>query len=79
MTVAQHQDLLQMLIYRLERVPVDSHLAHVASGVRGTLLKTLDRIEKGNTISDDKIEEAITSGYQILERAARDTNATPKT
>ena len=39
--------LAWQLAYRLERLSVDSHWAHLASGLRGSLLKRIELFEEG--------------------------------
>ncbi len=65
-------ELLQLLLARLERVAVDSHWAHRASGIRGGLIRSLEEIEAGKLVDEQQIHEMIRRGFQILERAARE-------
>ena len=72
----------RLLVYRLERISADSIWARRASGLRGNLLKWIERydqlqIEKDESLcwSDQEIEKfsfIIKSGYKILENAARE-------
>ncbi len=64
--------VLQMLLARLERVSVDSYWAHRASGVRGSLLRTLEMLEAGEGVSPAAMQTAIEQAFRILERAARE-------
>jgi hypothetical protein len=64
--------LIKLLLARLERVSVDSYWAHRASGVRGALLKALERIEAGQTIDGVTLKRLTDKGFQILERAAKE-------
>lgn len=64
--------LIRLLLYRLERVSVDSYWAHRASGIRGSLLKNLEELEKGSFIGQTQIDELISASFQILNRAARE-------
>ena len=41
---------------RLERVSVDSYWAHRASGVRGGLLKALEKVEAGQSVDEFSVE-----------------------
>ncbi len=64
--------MLQMLLARLERVSVDSYWAHRASGVRGSLLRTLEMLEAGQAVSPASMQTAVEQAFRILERAARE-------
>ncbi len=64
--------LLQMLLARLERVSVDSYWAHRASGVRGSLLRALERLEADQSVSPPELKAVIDQGFAILERAAHE-------
>ena len=43
----KYLELLKRLVDRLERLSADSTYAHQASGLRGTLLRYIERIETG--------------------------------
>ena len=64
--------LLQLLLARLERVSVDSYWAHRASGVRGSLLRALERLEGGEIIGQTQLHAILEQGFAILERAAQE-------
>ncbi len=64
--------LLRLLLARLERISADSHVAHRASGIRGSLLRTVEMLENGWTISRSDLRRVIKAGFSILERAARE-------
>ena len=64
--------LIRLLLSRLERVSVDSYWAHRASGVRGSLLKALEKLEAGQTVDGSALKRLMDKGFQILERAARE-------
>jgi len=68
-----HADLklIRMLSDRLERISADSVWAHRASGVRGSLHRVLDQIQNGNPPDSSKLTEIISTGFKILEQAAR--------
>lgn len=68
---------LRLLIARLERLPVDSHWAHRAAGVRGGLLKALEELEAGKPVPDE-LAAVLTQSYRILVRAAREIPAREK-
>jgi hypothetical protein len=63
--------LLQLMLSRLERISVDSRLAHRASGLRGSLLTIMDNMDKRQIESLSETEQRlIDQGFYILERAA---------
>jgi len=67
-----------MLVARLERLSADSYWAHRASGLRGALLRCIERLESG--VADEKEETArldrlFQRGFEILARAAREIRA----
>lgn len=64
--------LIKLLLSRLERVSVDSYWAHHASGVRGSLLKVLEKMEAGQAVDGSALMRLIDKGFQILERAAKE-------
>ena len=64
--------LLQLLLTRLERVSVDSYWAHRASGLRGSLLRSLERLEAGESVNGIALQGILDQGFDILERAARE-------
>ena len=64
--------LAGLLLMRLERVSVDSYWAHRASGVRGGLLRALEKIEAGQPVDESALKRLMDKGFQILEQAARE-------
>ncbi len=64
--------LIKLLLTRLERVSVDSYWAHRASGVRGSLLRALEKVEAGQAVDGSALKRLMNDGFQILERAARE-------
>jgi hypothetical protein len=68
----QQVQLVSLLLMRLERVSVDSYWAHRASGVRGGLLRALEKIEAGQAVNGSALKRLMDQGFQILERAARE-------
>lgn len=64
--------LITMLLNRLERISVDSVWAHRASGLRGSLLRSLELIEEGNLPDPDEMKAILKSGFAILREAARE-------
>ena len=73
-------ELAKLLVQRLERLSADSYWAHRASGLRGSLLRTLDKFEQESNISLDAsqnsdlehLEQLIWVGFDFLEKAARE-------
>jgi hypothetical protein len=63
--------LIRLLLARLERISVDSHWAHRASGVRGALSKILEQMERGKPIDQASLSKAISIGFDILNEAAK--------
>lgn len=63
--------LIRLLLDRLERISADSVWAHHASGIRGALLRTLDKVENQRPISGVEAKRLIQVGFEILDRAVR--------
>jgi hypothetical protein len=68
MIVDYKQDLVRMLIARLERMSADSFWAHQASGVRGSLLRLLEAGELDSEQGTPLVER----GFYFLEKAAKE-------
>jgi hypothetical protein len=66
--VDQKQDLIRMLIARLERLSADSYWAHQASGVRGSLL----RLQEAGELDSEQGALLIERGFDYLEKAAKE-------
>jgi hypothetical protein len=64
------EQLIELLLIRLERISADSYLAHRASGIRGALLNAMEQIRQGHSINKDALESLINLSFLILERAA---------
>jgi hypothetical protein len=64
--------LIQLLIARLERISADSFWAHRSSGVKGSLLRIVEKSENGNPVRRAELKSAIELGFFILEKAARE-------
>ena len=64
--------LLTTLLARLERISADSHTAHLASGIRGTLIRFQERIEAGRPVDSCTLRRLVEQGFDILEDAARE-------
>jgi hypothetical protein len=62
------QNLIRMLIARLERLSADSYWAHKASGVRGSLLRLLESGELDSELGAYLVER----GFDFLEKAAKE-------
>ena len=63
-------DLIRLLLARLERISVDSYWAHRASGIRGSLLGVLEKLEEGQPFQRSRLEALLAQGFDILEKAA---------
>ena len=65
---------------KLERLSADSVWAHRASGLRGSLLKALERVEINGPSQDavSDLERLVEAGFEILENAARQIRAGEK-
>jgi hypothetical protein len=71
----QDLELIKRLTDRLERLSADSTYAHRASGLRGSLLRYIERLEEGKLISPDeqaRLDELVGYGFEILELAAKE-------
>jgi hypothetical protein len=64
------QHLIRMLSERLERISADSVWAHRASGVRGALLRQIEKEEKNLPSDAAELRILIALGFRILEKAA---------
>ena len=63
---------LRFLLTRLERISADSVVAHRASGVRGAMLRVLEKLEEGRPVSGPVVSRLIESGYVLLKKAAEE-------
>ncbi len=70
--MSPNSQLVRLLLDRLEHISVDSHWAHRAGGMRGSLLSMLEKIEGGQPLDDPALNATLTYAFQILERAARE-------
>lgn len=71
----QDLKLIKRLTDRLEHLSADSTYAHRASGLRGSLLRYIDRLEAGERHSPEdqaKLEKLVGDGFEILELAAKE-------
>ena len=67
-----------MLVTRLERLSADSYWAHRASGLRGALLRSIERLESGSgdeKEETERLDRLFQRGFEILARAAREIRA----
>ncbi len=68
--------LARLLIDRLERLSVDSHWAHLASGARRSLIRSADEVEgEGETPDPEavlRLRGLIARGFKIVENGARE-------
>ncbi len=65
-------NLLRLLASRLERLSVDSIWARRASGMRGSVIKTLELVDGGIPVPDEQLDMLIEQCFQILKAAARE-------
>ena len=63
------EKLILLLLTRLERISVDSYWAHRASGMRGSLLNTLEGMEKEKPVSQNEVNQLIAAAFKILTQA----------
>ena len=63
---------LQFLLSRLERISADSAVAYRASGVRGSILRMVEKLEVGRPVSSQDVKRLVESAYSLLEKAARE-------
>jgi hypothetical protein len=71
-------NLIKRLAERLEHLSADSIYAHRASGLRGSLLRYMERLEAGEQMdraSLAQLDQLVEYGFQILELAAREIGA----
>ncbi len=71
----QDLKLIKRLTDRLEHLSADSTYAHRASGLRGSLLRYIERLEDDERISNDeraRLDELVGYGFEILVLAAKE-------
>ena len=68
-------ELIRLLLARLERISVDSYWAHRASGIRGSLLRALERLEVGHPYQKSRLDALMAKGFDILEKAAMEKSS----
>jgi predicted transcriptional regulator len=65
----EYQDLIKRLVDRLERLSADSIYAHRASGLRGSLLRYVERLEASERLNSQEIsnlEQLLEYGFTLL-------------
>jgi hypothetical protein len=71
----QELELIKRLTERLEHLSADSTYAHRASGIRGSLLRSIERLEAGENVNGEdqaRLNELVGYGFEILELAAKE-------
>jgi len=63
---------LRFLLSRLERISADSSVAYRASGVRGSMLRMVEKLEKGRPVPGPEVRRLIDSAYHLLKKAAEE-------
>lgn len=76
MTHSDKFESVKLLISRLERLSADSYWAHRASGIRGALLRYIEKMtiqeDDEQSFCSETINIIIQTGYSLLEKAARE-------
>lgn len=76
--VAVLLDQARMVVQRLERLSADSRWAHIASGYRGSLIKSIDRlsqlpdVEQASQDDVKLLDFLIDQCFDLLAKAARE-------
>ena len=70
--MTEHLRTLHFLLSRLERISADSSVAYRASGVRGSMLRMVEKLEKGRPVLGVDVRRLIENGYALLEKAAEE-------
>jgi hypothetical protein len=71
----EYLDLVRRLVDRLEHLSADSSYAHRASGLRGSLLRFIDRLETGEQLDRQELshlEQLLAHGFMILVLSAEE-------
>ena len=71
----RYLELLKRLVDRLERLSADSTYAHQASGLRGTFLRYIERIEADANVNHAELDQLVENGFEILRLAAKEIGA----
>ena len=61
---------VQLLLTRLERLSADSPLAHRASGLRGSLLRSLEQRASGMPVDQLELDRTLNAALEVLQQAA---------
>jgi hypothetical protein len=64
--------LLYTLLARLEKISADSVWAHRASGVRGSLIRMMEKMEGGASVPESDLQRMTNLGFYILQKAAEE-------
>jgi len=67
--------LISTLLARLERISADSVCAHHASGIRGSLLRLVEKSEKGHPVQGSELKRMMDLEFAILEKAAQEMSS----
>ena len=67
----REEQLVRILLARLERISADSVWAHRASGIRGALLNLLDNYGVGNSRESQNLQNWLSLGFDLLEKDAQ--------
>ncbi len=73
--ITKEIELVKRLVDRLEHLSADSTYAHRASGLRGSLLHWVERLEIGESIDQDQLhqlDQLVEYGFEILVLAAKE-------
>jgi len=65
-------ELLRLLAERLERLSVDSLWARRASGLRGNMIKVLEKFDAGQNVPPERLSPLIQRAFEILKQAAQE-------
>jgi hypothetical protein len=65
-------ELLRLLADRLERLSADSHWAHRASGLRGSITKLLEQTDAGVPVAARRLNLQTKAAFEILREAAQE-------
>ncbi len=77
----EYYQLIKRLTDRLEHLSADSTYAHRASGLRGSLLRAMGKLETGKRLDGAaraRLDALVAEGFAILELAAREFGETKK-
>ena len=67
--------LINILLARLERISADSVWAHRASGVRGALLRLLEKSEMEHSVQQSEVKRMMDLGFFILKKTAEELSS----